>query len=392
MFTLIAAAGWAVAVGWMLFRAANQLASYETLEEGAAPASTSDTVSVIIPARNEAETIGRCLSGVLTQDYPRERVEVIVVNDQSSDATGEVARRFTSASTRVRVVKAGPLPEGWTGKSHACQQGASLAGSQWLCFLDADTVPESELLSEAIAICQRRGLDMLSLEPRQTLGSFSERLFVPCAMLGMALVQDLRQINDPASPRAAANGQFLLFRRTAYNAVGGHAAVASEIGEDTALAHCIKQSGRHFALLGGERLIRVRMYRSFRSLWRGFSKNAVLSMPGRSHALLLVACGGAIAWISVFLPVATVWQWAVEPSVLALAAMLLACTASAALLATHIAAARHFHVPFWYGLLFPLGYLLGAAILLNSVIWFVHDRVGWKGRVYRPAKISGHGQ
>jgi chlorobactene glucosyltransferase len=389
MLRLGIALAWAGAVGWLLARAVRQLLQYESVEQPEPAPPGSDTVDVVIPARNEAATINRCLRGILAQTYPDRQVRVIVVDDRSSDRTVEVARQFCGESRRVRVVDAGDLPEGWTGKSHACCRGAELAEADWLCFLDADTVPGPELLAEAVAAARQRRLDMLSLEPRQELVSFWERLLMPCGMVMMGFFENLRRINDPRCRQVAANGQFLLLRRDAYEAVGGHEAVAGEISEDTALARRIQESGRRFALLGGERVLRVRMYTSLGSLWEGVSKNAVVSAGGRARAMAIATALIGLGSCTVLLPLGMAVLWLRGPSDrLALPATLIASAASAAMVGMHVGAARHFSVPGWYGLLFPLGYLLSAAILVDSVLGWTCGSVSWKGRRYRPSRDS----
>ncbi len=269
---------WISAVGVLMMRALTQYRHYEMLPaQPWPPGRGAPPVSVIIPARNEAHNIGPCLRSLLAQDYPC--FEAIVVDDNSTDDTAKIVRSFQS-DPRVRLLSSKPLASGWTGKSHACWQGALAASGEWLCFVDADTLACPALLSTAVQAMGSRQLDLLSLEPFQDLGSFWERLIIPAGFFLLAFYHDLRRVNKPTSPEAAANGQFILVRRNAYDAICGHAAVRAEICEDSALARLMKRSGKRIALLGAETLIHTRMYTGLKTLWQGLSKNVVEMVGG----------------------------------------------------------------------------------------------------------------
>lgn len=377
---------WIGAVGVLMLRAVTQYRHYEMLPSRAWPANgEAPPISVIIPARNEAQNIGRCLESLLAQDYPS--FETIVVDDNSTDNTAGVVRSF-QFDARVRLVSSPPLPEGWTGKSHACWQGALAATGQWLCFIDADTISSPTLLSTAAQAMNGRQLDLLSLEPFQDLGTFWERLIIPAGFFLLAFYHDLRQVNKPNSPTAAANGQFILVRRNAYDAICGHAAVRSEICEDSALARLMKRSGKHIALLGAETLIHTRMYIGIKPLWEGLSKNVVEMVGGLRSTVLVALSAMAISCAAIFFPALAV-QAFYATSVIAPADLAICGAAMAALIlyATHVGGARHFNVPWWHGLLFPLGYAAGALIAFNSVLARLRGRVLWKGRVFHPQKL-----
>src|SRR5690348_1801597 len=178
-----AAVGWTATVAWLIRRAARQFRAYRELKAEPPPTdATLQPVAVVIPARNEAQTIGRCIAALARQDYPEQAVEIVVVDDSSSDDTATAARAAAAKDRRFRVIAAGPLPAGWTGKSHACWRGAMATESEWLCFLDADTVPAPPLLRSAVVTARRERLDFLSLEPRQELGTPWERLIIPAGL------------------------------------------------------------------------------------------------------------------------------------------------------------------------------------------------------------------
>src|SRR5690348_16899074 len=270
MIALLLSIAWAGAVAYLLVRAIRQYSFYQVIRPDSRPISNGPRIDIIIPARNEELNISACLQSLLLQDYPRDQLSIFVVNDGSTDRTAQRVQEVAAADARVHLIDAESLPDGWTGKSHACWQGAAAAKGMrpqddrcWLCFLDADTVSEAMLLRTAMHAADDRGLEFLSLEPFQELGSFWERLILPVGFFLVAFTGDVRQANDPASPEAHANGQFLLMRREAYEAAGTFAAVRSEIAEDSALARLVKQSGRRVAVVGTQDLIRTRMYRDF---------------------------------------------------------------------------------------------------------------------------------
>ncbi len=144
---------------------------------------TAPSLNVVLPVRNEATNIERCLAGLMAQTYPSERLNILVVDDNSTDETAALVRRVAESDPRVRLMEAGPLPSGWTGKSHACWRGALAGQSEWLCFVDADTVAAPALLSTALALAQDRAIDLLSLFPFVELDSFWERLIFPAGLL-----------------------------------------------------------------------------------------------------------------------------------------------------------------------------------------------------------------
>jgi chlorobactene glucosyltransferase len=283
----------------------------------------------------------------------------------------------------VTLISSPPLPPHWTGKSHACWIGARAAGleSEWLCFLDADVWGEPPLLSSAFHAAAAQKLDLLSLAPRQELGSFAERLMLPCGLILLSFQQDLREVQGRSGAAVTATGQFMLIGRDAYQAVGGHAAVSNVICEDLELARLLKQSGRAVLLMGGEGMIATRMYTGWRTLWPGFAKNLVDTLGGPRATLTFTPLAVILAWAALAVPtVAAVACRHGAPG--ALAALAAALLGSAAAFGLHIAATFYFRIPFWYGLLFPLGYTLGAAMAFDSVRRRMTGRVIWKGRTY----------
>jgi len=339
------------------------------------------SVAVIVPARDEAANIGRCVESLLAQDYPPGRLSITVVDDGSRDATPRIVAELAADHPSVALVRAPPLAQGWTGKCQACWLAAGAAEAPWLCFIDADMSAEPPLIADAVATAEARGVALLSLAARQELVTFAERLMIPCGLFFLAFVQDLAELQSAASSTLTVSGQFMLVRREAYFAVGGHAAVRDRVSEDLALAACLKRAGLPVLLVDGARLISTRMYDGWRSLWLGVTKNLAEMLGGDRAAIVASLAGFAICWALVAAPVLNVLAlargdaWALVGAPAALAAL-------AAATALHVAGAAHFRTPLWYGLLFPLGYTIGAVMAFDSVRRRSTGQVRWKGRTY----------
>jgi glycosyltransferase involved in cell wall biosynthesis len=243
---------------------------------------TRPVVSVIVPARNEEACLPLCLESLVTQtgiDF-----ELIVVDDASTDRTAEIARTFITsragaalqARPELTVVPAPPLPDNWTGKNNAMAAGAKIAKGQWLLFTDADTVHKPGSLARAVAEAQQQEVALLSYSPEQEVRRFWEKAVMPVIFAELAATYPPKKVNDPASPIAAANGQYLLISREAYDSVGGHAKIASDLLEDVAMARLVKSSGRKIFFRYGGDAVRTRMYRSWAQMKEGWTKNLAL--------------------------------------------------------------------------------------------------------------------
>jgi len=230
-------------------------------------------VSVIVPARNEEASLGTCLESLVGQSGVE--FEIIVVNDHSKDRTAEIARSFPS----VRLIEAGELTPGWTGKNNAVSCGAREARGEWLLFADADTVHLPGSLGRALAEAKAHKAEMLSYSPEQIAVTFWEMAILPVVFAELARQYPPSKVSDPASPIAAANGQYILIRRDTYESIGGHRAVAGEILEDVALAKLAKAAGRKIRFRYGADAVRTRMYRNFAQLREGWTKNLTLLFP-----------------------------------------------------------------------------------------------------------------
>lgn len=372
---------WAALVAWLIIRAARQGQALERLSDRPWAGATLPAAAIIVPARNEGTNIAGCLHALLAQDYPRDRLRIIVADDESTDGTGALARQVAPELPALTVVQGGPLPPGWVGKPHGCAVGAAEAGAvDWLAFVDADVRLMPGALSAAIAEAERAGIDMLSLTPRQHMVTPLERLIIPCGLYVLAFTQRLESQRD--GDGVSACGQFMLVRRAAYDAIGGHGGVRGEIAEDLALARRLARAGYRVRLMGGEAVASVRMYRDNASLWQGFAKNLVDMFGGGLNTVGLGLAGFLIAWLAVAVPFGEMAWSLYKGTPLIDAALGLAMFASAAAFAFHVAGALFLRIPFWYGLIFPVSYTLGAMLAIDSA-WRRHVGVTrWKGRSY----------
>jgi GT2 family glycosyltransferase len=254
-------------------------------------------VSVIVPARNEEACLGACLDSLLAQTGVG--FEIIVVNDQSTDRTREIA----ASRAGVRVIEAGPLAEGCSGKCNAAQSGADVARGAWLLFTDADTMHLPGSLERSLREAREHQVALLSYSPAQEVHGLMENAVMPVIYAELAAAYRPQDVCDPASAVAAANGQYLLITRATYDAVGGHAAVSHTLLEDVALAKEVKRSGGKLRFRFGGDAVRTRMYRTWRDLRDGWTKNLALLFPQtlrlaaiRGIEFLLAAGGiGAVA-------------------------------------------------------------------------------------------------
>ena len=374
---------WLAIVAWLILRAVKQRGLLPRLERAPPSDDPAPRIAVVIPARDEEANIAPCLESLLAQDYPISRLSVLVVDDHSADLTAIIVREFAARHPQIALLQSPPLPPRWVGKSHACWIGARAVAqaAEWLCFIDADVKVASGALSSAMRAALTKGLDLLSLAPRRELQSFAERLILPCGLILLSFLQDLRQAQACSGHDVTVTGQFMLVRRDAYEAVGGPAAVYTAICEGLELAGRLKRSGRSVLLMGGERLLSTRMYTGWRTLWPGLTKNLVDTLGGPAATLALALAAIVLAWAALAIPLIDLAAL-VRGADGAAAALVLAFAASGAAVGLHVAATVYFRIPFWYGLLFPLGYTAGALMALDSVRRRLSGRVSWKGRIY----------
>lgn len=268
-------------------------------------AAVEDTsLTVVIPAYNEALNIEACLASVLTSAAPCPGWRVLVVDDRSSDATAALAaataERHGAGPERFGLLDAGPRPDGerWVGKNWACSRAIEQVSSEWVLFIDADVRLRPATLQRALGQAVAEGADLFSLAPRLSCGCLSEWMVQPIMTSLLGLGFPIEAANDPQDPTAFAAGPFMLFRRSAYEAIGGHRALAGEVVEDLALARRIKGAGLRLRYLLGLDGLDLRMYQDFAALWEGWSKNwfsgldrSIAKALGASGVVLLLFSG-----------------------------------------------------------------------------------------------------
>jgi glycosyltransferase involved in cell wall biosynthesis len=321
--------------------------------------------SIIIPARNEEASLASCLESLLGQSGVA--FEIIVVNDHSSDRTREIASSFPN----VKVVDSAPLPRGWTGKNNAIVTGVPHARGEWLLFTDADTVHLPGSLARALNEAKAGQAALLSYSPEQVVSGFWERSVMPVIFAELAARYRPSEVSDPTSPAAAANGQYILITREAYDAVGGHAAVSDKILEDVELARLVKRSGRKILFRFGGDAVRTRMYRNFSQLREGWTKNLAILFP---------APGRLAVWrLSEF--VALVLSLALLIFFVASRQLLIAPLFLLGPVFTFRRIVRA-HFPWSANALAIIGIPLFSYLLLRSKLSHQRGRVTWKGREY----------
>ncbi len=261
------------------------------------PITVGPLVSIVLPARDEARGVGAAVRSHLEQTY--RRIEVFVVDDQSTDDTASVAADAAAGDDRFRVVAGKPLPDGWVGKSWACWQGARQARGEWLLFSDADVVHSPEALSHCLALAVRLGRGGLTLTPRVDATTVAERLVMPAAA---TLIENVLApgflVRSPRSRIVMAAGAYLLIRHDVYARFGGHESIAGRMVDDVALAQAVKRGGGLLVPAIGTDLIRLRMYHDAAEMWRGWRKNAAFASAGDPSKGLAPATGLAVLGVA----------------------------------------------------------------------------------------------
>jgi hypothetical protein len=259
-------------------------------------------LSVLLPVRDEAQRVSPCVSALLASrgvDF-----ELLVLDDGSRDGTAEVVRHAAGDDRRVRVLEGQPLPRGWLGKPHACQQLAEAAGGDVLLFVDADVVVAPDGLARTVALLDGAGLDLVSPYPRQLVATAAERLLQPLLQWSWLTFLPLRLAERSRSPSlCAANGQLLACHATAYRAAGGHAAVRGEIVEDVALARRFKAHGYRATVADGTDVATCRMYQDWPELRDGYTKSLWAAFGSTGGAVGVTAL---LTWLYVLPPAAAV--------------------------------------------------------------------------------------
>lgn len=349
-------------------------------------ATTVPTISIVIPARDEAHQVAGCVRAALAQAGVD--LQVVVVDDASSDGTAAVALAAGGGDPRLTVLAAGPRPAGWAGKSWSCSRGAEVARGALLLFVDADVTLAPGAARSAAALLVDRGLGAVSLFGTWTLGSWWEHVAIPVVGSAIRGAVPVGRVNDPRDPAAFANGQFILVERGAYLRAGGHAGIHADVLDDVALAGALKRSGSALGLYAAPDLFSVRLYRGFREITAGYGKNLVAGLGGRRWlavglAGVVLAAGVApqahaiLGWIApeiAFPGIAHIGPWRAWSTTVAV---------SAVLFRARLDRAEGRSIAYCWT--HPLGNLVLAGILLRGA---VASESTWKGRRF----VDGRGE
>lgn len=347
-------------------------------------------VTILVPAKDEAAGIRKCVERILAQDYPS--FSVTAVNDRSTDGTGaildELAREHPGRVTALQIPHAG-LPDGWLGKCHALHVASRAVHSEWIFFVDSDVTLRPNALSRALALSLARKYDALSILTRLECDGFWDRLILPLAAGAWSVMHAISLTNDDTRPRsAAANGQFFLIRRSAYEAVGGHESVRAQITEDVELMRLLKGRGFRTRFLLGSHLASTRMHSTLRQMFHGWAR-IYSGTPRRSPwrivgaMTFLALCGftlyPALAW--------GIWRGASHREY----DWLVASGAHGLLMTAYLALIYH-----WSGnrarfaWLFPLGGSVLLAILAFALRTCRTGRVNWRETHFQIPVHAGH--
>ena len=334
------------------------------------------TVHVIIPARNEEDCLGRCLDSLVDQqgiDF-----HITVVDDGSTDRTSAIAESYPG----VEVLAASEPPPGVIGKCNALIAGACGSTAKWLLFTDADTYHLPGSLAAAVREAEERRVDLLSYSPEQEVDSLAERILMPLVFADLVRTYPPERVNDPQDATVAANGQYILVRREVYEELGGHQCVADKLLEDVELARNFKVSGHRIWFRFGGGLVRTRMYRNFRAMREGWTKNLTLLFPNP----LRLALGHLLVFVAV--PAFLIAGIVLYPHRPIDAVGLL--TLAIWFYGEHLAEVWKAHFPWTTNLLAFFGLPLYVSLLLRSYL-HSHRRgaVTWKGRKYRSSAPEG---
>ncbi len=360
---------WGIAVGALFFAVIAVVNALTFLRAQPGTITENPSVSILIPARNEERSIAECLkSACLQGDLVR---EILVYDDQSTDSTANIVRSWMERDKRIRLIDGKELPYSWCGKPHACYRLAGHARGQWLLFVDADVRLHKHAVCKLLATAQNYRCSFLSAWPEVEMRSVAETLLMPMLNFYVfTLFPSPFQLFSNAPRYALAHGACILCRRAEYWNVGGHAAVRTDLFEDTALARLWRAHGHRGLCCDGRGIAQVRMYRHMREIWQGFEKNFY---PGfrRKWMFFLVLTIHAMFFIAPFVGLV------MSPS-------LPTTIASCAVLSSRVSLAIRFRHSLWSVLFHPLSELVLLALGISSFVhWQGRHGVVWKDRVYR---------
>jgi len=337
-------------------------------------------VSILVPARNEEQNIGRCIRSLLAQDYPS--FEVLVLDDQSNDGTLAILRQMAESQPKLKVLTGSSPPEDKSGKNWACSQLSRQARGDLLFFTDADTVHQPQSLQEMVTALMGEQADLLTGFPRQQMISWMERLLVPfftwasISFIPLWLAYRIR-----LQTFSVAVGQMMLFRREAYQKIGGHTALGKAIADDLMLARKIKAAGMRWRVVRLSDLISCRMYHGGWDAIQGFSKNLFAAFDFRLLIYLFV-----FTWLAILFwappMVLAIWIFGQAPA--AHIVELEVCIGLSLLL--WMIPYLETGIPFYLGFLYPITILANEVVAFRSMFFSLTNRLTWKDRTLAKPK------
>ena len=339
------------------------------------PADDLPLVSILVPARNEEDKIAACVQSLLDQDYPD--FEVIILDDHSTDRTGAILADLKNTRPSLTVIEGQPGPADQIGKNWACSQLYQSARGELLLFTDADTVHHPQTLRETVGALLGEEADLITGYPRQILGSWGERFLVPFFSWAILVLFPLGlgyRIKSPIFTTAV--GQMMLFRREAYQEIGGHEGVSSSIVDDLSLAREIHKKGFNWRVLYLADLVSCRMYSSSREAREGFTKNLFAAFEFRLLPFLF-----AFAWLGIMFlePLLILILKIAGRAPMAVSSQLAACILLSALV--WFIPYLHLRLPAWLALLYPITTITNGVSAVRSLVASLRGELVWKNRV-----------
>lgn len=331
-------------------------------------------ISVLLPVRNEEKNIRTCILSLLEQNYPR--LEIIVLDDDSTDNTFQIAKQLAQKSKKLKVVKGKDLPKDWNGKNWACHQLSQLARGEWFLFTDADTVHKESSISKAFAVAHKNNSGFITFLPGLTMKTWSEKLLLPIIHFAFTVLIPFNLINYSGYSRVPVGiGPFMFIKKKSFLTCGGYKAIKNEIVDDMALAKAVHKNNGKITVINGSPFMNVRFYTKLQEIWKGFSKNSYPAISSSPHFLLFVII---FCYFLFVYPYLSLWG-AFESNEGLTHPLLQVCIISF----MKIFLALKFETSLFYGLLHPFSVILWLLILLNSFRLSVFKRkFEWKERLY----------
>jgi chlorobactene glucosyltransferase len=353
------------------------LMHFPSLPNDAKDPPRSPFVSIILPVRNQAKTVVECIRSLVHIEYPNK--EIIVVDGGSTDGTREL---LTSFERQITLVEEEPLPTGWVGKNWACHLGYKKSKGELLLFTDGDSIHSTDSLTRAVNYLEVEKADLVTLAPGTILRTFWEKVLQPPIFLLIMILVGGKLVNDDCRGNAIGNGQYMLFRRAAYEKVGGHAGVRDKIVEDYNIARLLKKAGLKLRFVTGEDVLGVRMYTSLAEIWRGWRKN--FYTVSEKHMLWKASARILLMFIFLVLPFVVLGYGLILAPTNPFNPYLISGAFMSFLLWLGIIILdRSIKISPGYALLFPLAIVVYICIGIDSTIrGSLGYGFSWKGRVY----------